>query len=112
MTELDMPPAILTNGDTARTRLTDPTTSHEAADSNTNREQVTEHVLHLFTRFGPMTDEELTIRYLVDTTSPPAAFDSPRKRRSDLTKTGHIIPTTIPGETKTGRRATKWALTK
>lgn len=34
------------------------------------------------------------------------------KRRSDLTKTGHIIPTTIPGETKTGRRATKWALAK
>lgn len=107
-TDLEVP--IIFPNDTARARLTDPPTSHAAADSNLNREEVAEHVLHLLKRFGPMTDEELTLRYLTDTTSPPAHFDSPRKRRSDLTKTGQVIATTTPGQSRTGRRTTTWSL--
>lgn len=108
--EGDTIPQIVANLDSARARKSDPLESHLAADSNVNREEVAEHVLHLFQRFGPMTDGELTVRFFVDTTSPEAHFDSPRKRRSDLTKAGRVIATSIPGETKSGRRATVWAL--
>lgn len=107
-TDLELPRIF--PDDTARARLTDPPTSHAAADSNTNREEVSAHVLHLLHRFGPMTDEELVVRYFADTTSPPAHFDSPRKRRSDLTKDGQIIATTTPGKSRTGRRTTVWTL--
>jgi hypothetical protein len=109
-TELDFTalPQIVTARDTARARRNDPATSHAAADSNTNREHVQEHVLHLLRRFGPMSDHELTVRYFVDSTSPAADFDSPRKRRSDLAKQGAVIATVLPGVGRTGRKATVW----
>lgn len=107
-TDLQLP--TIFPDDTARARLSDLDTSHLAADSNTNREEVAEHVLHLLKRFGPMTDEELVVRYFADTASPPAHFDSPRKRRSDLTKDGQVIATTTPGQSRTGRRTTTWSL--
>lgn len=78
--------------DNARTRTTDPITSHMAADSNTNRQAVEDHVAFLFAEFGFMTDEELTARYFSDPGAPAAHHDSPRKRRSDLTGSGKVIP--------------------
>jgi hypothetical protein len=101
-------PQIVTAGDTARARKSDPLESHLAADSNINREAVEEHVLHLFKRFGPMTDHALTVRYFADTTSPESDIDSPRKRRSDLAKRGAVIPTLLHGVGRTGRKATVW----
>ena len=77
--------------DTARTRTTDPITSHMAADSNTNRQAVEDHVAFLFAEFGFMTDEELTARYFSDPGAPAAHHDSPRKRRSDLTGKGAVV---------------------
>jgi hypothetical protein len=110
--EGDNLPQIVAERDTARARKTDPLTSHAAADSNQNREEVAEHVLHLLQRFGPMTDSELTVRFFVDTTSPEAHFDSPRKRRSDLTKAGLVIPTITRRPTTTGRASIVWTLAK
>lgn len=108
--EGDNIPQIVTNLDTARARKADPLTSHDAADSNQNREEVSEHVRHLLSRFGPMTDQELTVRFFADSTSPEAHFDSPRKRRSDLTKAGLVIPTITRRPTATGRASTVWTL--
>lgn len=96
--------------DTARARLHDPLTSHEAADSNENRELVEEFVLHLLTEKGPMNDWELTKAFFSADDHPDADFESPRKRRSDLTKKGQVLATTTvrPGRSK--RNTTVWTL--
>ena len=98
-----IPPGIIPNGDTARTRYNDPETSHLAADSNTDRELVEEHVYSLFQKKGPMTDWELTLAYIADDTSPAADWDSPRKRRSDLTKANRLVPTLERRPGRSGR---------
>lgn len=95
MSNTDFTPATLPPGlfpdDKPRTRLNDPITSHAAADSNTNRQAVEDHVAFLFAEYGFMTDEELTDMYFRGYEHPPAHFDSPRKRRSDLTGKGAVV---------------------
>ena len=101
-------PQMVAEGDTARARLDDPETSHQAADSNTNLDAVKEHVLSLL-RVRPLTDHELTVAYSKDD-HPAADFDSPRKRRSDLTKTGLVLATTERRSGRSGRPVTVWRI--
>lgn len=108
--EGDTIPQIVAELDSARARKSDPDTSHFAADSNVNREAVEEHVRHLFMIHGPMTDHELTLRYFVDSTSPASDFESPRKRRSSLSKAGVLVATLQRRPSRTGRPAIVWEL--
>lgn len=97
--------------DWARTRATDPDTSHAAADSNTNRRAVMTAVLGLFKTLGPMTDEELTAQYEARSRLlPPAHGDSPRKRRSDLANEGLLVATEMRRPTRSGRNAVVWTV--
>lgn len=91
MSATDAIPQILPD-DRARARKSDRETSHAAADSNSNRHAVEAHVITLFRKWGTLTDHELTVRYFNDETAPPAHQDSPRKRRSDLTDKGTVVP--------------------
>jgi len=103
-------PPIITTGDTARTRLQDPLTSHQAADSNGTRTAVEQLVFRLLAE-RPMTDVELTERYFATPGAPDTHADSPRKRRSDLTNRGVVIDTHRTRPTAGGRLATVWAVT-
>ncbi len=81
--------------DHARARLTDVTASHEGADlSAENIEVVRDAVRAIVRAAGPagITDRELTVRYFAGN-NPGCAIDSPRKRRSDLTRDGEVIVT-------------------
>jgi hypothetical protein len=93
--------------DTARARKTDPLTSHEAADSNKTRLLVEAVVFNLLSK-KPMTDEELTDAYDFGD-FPPAHIDSPRKRRSGLSKRGALC---IVGKSKSasGRATNIWGV--
>lgn len=102
-----IPPTL--GDDTARARRTDPETSHAAADSNTNRAEVEQFVLHLFDLYRYLTDQELTTLYFTEPSHPAAHDDSPRKRRSDLAKAGRLVQTTLPGKSRSGRAMTVWA---
>ena len=95
--------------DTARARLSDPRTSHDAADSNSARAAVEAQVHFLFARLGGMTDEELSRAYrqfFGYDTHP----DSPRKRRSDLAKKGVLVASDEVRPTVSGRASAVWAL--
>lgn len=96
--------------DDARARKTDPDTSHEAADSNKNRRLVEDTVFaRLLTH--PSTDQELTDWYGSTPGLPMAHVDSPRKRRSDLTKAGKVVATNVKRTNPNGGRAmTVWAV--
>jgi hypothetical protein len=93
--------------DTARARKTDPLTSHEAADSNQTRLLVEAVVFNLLSK-KPMTDEELTDAY-GEGDFPLAHHDSPRKRRSDLSKRGALY---IVGKrpSASGRASIVWGI--
>jgi len=106
----DAPPLIVLSGDTARTRLQDPVTSHRAADSNGTRTAVERLVFRLLAE-RPMTDVELTEKYFSTPGAPETHADSPRKRRSDLTNRGVVIDTHRTRPTAGGRHATVWATT-
>lgn len=99
---------IIWDDDSPRAREVDPETSHAAADSNANRAQVEAFVLELLTEHGPLTDAQLTQRYFRTASRPEAHFDSPRKRRSDLTRKGLVVAATDEGVSPSGRRANRW----
>lgn len=106
-----VPPLHSTFGeDTPRARREDPDTSHEAADSNENRDLCEDFVLQLLTDKGPMTDWELTIAFFARDDHPFADMESPRKRRSDLTKRGQVLATAEMRPGRSGRRTTVWAI--
>lgn len=107
-----MSTAILSTlgGDSVRARLGDPLTSHEAADSNISREVVESHVLHLFDTLGPMTDAELTDCYQISPSAPRTHFDSPRKRRSELSAKGELVKSNVTRLTPSGRKAIVWTV--
>ncbi|MET4702768.1 hypothetical protein [Frigoribacterium sp. UYMn621] len=102
-------PAIITNDDSARARYFDPLPSHQAADSNTNRTEVEAKVYSLLS-VRPMTDAELTTAYFAAPGAPAAHYDSPRKRRSDLTGKGIVVATNLTRPSPSGRHATVWGL--
>jgi hypothetical protein len=102
-------PSIYLTDDSPRARFSDPATSHYAADSNENRRLVMDSVLGLLLE-RPMSDEELEVAYFLRPGMPDAHGDSPRKRRSDLTKKGLVVATKLPAKSSTGRKVTVWAV--
>ena len=95
--------------DEPRARMTDPSTSHAAADSNENRRLVEDSVFGLLLEH-PMSDEELETTYFTRFGMPKAHIDSPRKRRSDLARKGLVIATKLAATSSTGRKVTVWAV--
>lgn len=96
-------------------RLTDPTTSHEAAkrvnpNKLTNTQEIITKLLEI-----PLTDEELVNAFQaytrlkqLGTLSSPSGI---RSRRNELYRAGKIEPISY-GKTTTGRRAIIWQKTK
>lgn len=90
-------------------RTDDPITSKLAGHSFRNS-PVLWAVYQLFKDLGPLTDTELTTRYFKDDGLPECHHDSPRKRRSDLTRAGLLHPVEMT-DGPFGRTVIKWALT-
>lgn len=112
-------PTILSQitGDSARTRETDPATSHEAADS-ISREALEDSEREVLTILAecplPQTDEALTEHHearaflgLAARTYTPARL---RTARAQLVELGRVVEGAERGRTKTGRSARTWTL--
>lgn len=86
-------------GASSLARSTDPDTSHAAAESQAPKLSTLQNiVLDLYTRVGEwgITDTELCVRYVAgwrDNEWPHVLFETPRKRRSDLTNLGLLTAT-------------------
>lgn len=101
----------------ARARKTDPSTSHAAAasiDELPKRQRAVLDIFHLFT--GPMTDENLVMKYEARTRNPHDASrrQSPsgiRTRRAELVAQGFLRDSQRKGKTRSGRSAVLWELT-
>lgn len=83
--------------DSPRARRTDPLTSHAAADKTAAElSEMKQRILGLFRELGRMTDSELNRIYLANADIrgwKPVRPDTPRKRRSDLTRDGWLVAT-------------------
>ena len=88
--------------DTARARRTDPAASHEAADiSAAGRDNILGLVRDLLIEAGTkgLTDRELTRQFFARHADIGCDLSSPRKRRSDLTRDGEAIVTSLRRKT-------------
>lgn len=100
--------------DTARARRSDPTTSHEAADSNDLAES-SAYVLLLLFAHGPLADHELTMKAAGDMSRylPGVIAYTPQRLRTarhELVESGHVVDTGIYRLTASRRRAKVWEL--
>ena len=91
--ESDMPQIVML-GDTARTRKTDPHTSHLAGDVSAHglRDAKT-RVMQLVTMHAPVTGSELNDLYRLTADRlgwPRLGLDSPRKRAGELARDGFL----------------------
>jgi hypothetical protein len=87
--------SIVMEGDTARTRGTDPLSSHVGGDvSAANRLAVRDAVMLLLMQEGSLTGQELNDLYELRATRqswPPVHVDSPRKRAGELAAEGFLV---------------------
>ena len=87
-------PAITPAGDKARTRRSDPTTSHIAADiSQANLAESKQRVLQIVKNHWPVTGVEVNELYATASRRHGwrrLAFDSPRKRLGELAEDGLV----------------------
>lgn len=78
-----------------RARLTDPLSSHVAADrSSRSRRPVADAVLWLIDQYGPMNGAALCDRYMSMRRVqqwPVVAYESPRKRAGELVESGELV---------------------
>lgn len=95
-------------------RLTDPTTSHDAAASVENVTATQKFILTLFS-IMPLTDEDLVhiyqqqIRMGADERDVPRASESGiRSRRAELVKKGLIVDSGLRQRLTSGRNAIVW----
>ena len=91
--ELDVPQIVML-GDTARTRKSDPHTSHLAGDVSAHglRDAKT-RVMQLVTMHAPVTGSELNDLYRLTADRlgwPRLGLDSPRKRAGELARDGFL----------------------
>lgn len=86
-------------------RITDPQTSHDAAESVTNVSPLKQVIIELLDK--PMTDPELftQIRYRY---SMPVTESGVRSRRAELVRAGRIKDTGIRKQLLSGRLAIVW----
>jgi hypothetical protein len=95
----------------ARARRGDPGTSHAAAASVADLRASQRAVLRAFTIYGPMTDEELVLRYS-DHASVRQSSSGLRTRRAELVAGGHLYDTGQKRKMRSGRSAIVWGPTK
>ena len=110
VTEQDTRPLQLWPEDRARTRINDPITSHQAADSNQPADSRAE-VMDILRRLGPLADHELVVAH--ELLRHPVRFTPQRLRtaRSELVELGQVA--VVEGKTRmtpTGRNALVWAV--
>ena len=91
--------------DTPRTRRTDPTTSHEAADL-TDVNASAGAVLDTLTQYGPKADFEL--HALMVSLGYPYTPERVRTARSALHHAGRVVPTAAYRLTPSNRRTQVW----
>lgn len=107
---------LATGIDDPRARTTDPDTSHLAADSTqanlSELQAIVLAILHDVPDFG-LTDSELD-RYYADNSGhrgwPSIRFETPRKRRSDLSKMGKLEDSGIRRLNPFGRLEVVWVV--
>ncbi len=96
----------------AHARTTDPTTSHEAAQSVRN-ETLTQRVILSILGISPLTDEELVNKYQAMqrglSTIPRASASGIRSRRNELAQAAKVFPVGYK-KTESGRKAIVWGL--
>jgi len=89
-----MPPPLFVDDDIPRARLSDPVTSHIAADATqTALKEAKVRVLHLVQLHQPVAGSQLNELYRLTASRlnwKPLAFDSPRKRAGELAAEGYI----------------------
>lgn len=97
-------PAITTSGDTARTRQSDPVTSHMAADESAKSlGYVKVGVLRIAAGYAyALTGIAFNTVYALRTDAQRGGFkragwDSPRKRAGELAKDGYLLAEIEPG---------------
>jgi hypothetical protein len=85
---------LLPGGDTARTRRTDPATSHRAADVSQETMRLTKvRVLIVVRENGPLVGSEINDLYRfrsARTNWERVAWDTPRKRAGELASDGYL----------------------
>lgn len=93
-------------------RSNDPITSLIGADHMYSRglSRLQQVVLALFVQHGDMTDSELTDRYHSTPGLPVVADDTPRKRRSDLTRLRMLVETGERRRNHRGQMETVWGV--
>ena len=105
---------MVTAGDEPRVRATDPEPSHLAADrSQKHLSQSQSIVLSIFRARGNFTDSELDTHYELLCRSqgwPVVKFDTPRKRRSQLTARDLIVDSGERRENEYGNPEVVWVL--
>lgn len=93
--DFDTRPVISLNGDTARTRRTDPLTSHAAGDrSQPGISALRLAVLRLLREEPLSTGNELNLVYAQRFERrgwPKCAWDSPRKRAQEMVELGFVL---------------------
>jgi hypothetical protein len=99
--------------DSARARRSDPDTSHLAADKSSKKlSQLQAIVLFLFMVHGEgLTDTELDDLYASNWERknwPRVRMDTPRKRRSDLTRLGRLEDSTVRRMSRHGSLEAVW----
>lgn len=94
MFDLDTLPEIVMADDSARTRKSDPITSHVAGDnSQRNLHESKRRVLELVKVHAPVTGRELNDLYSLAASRlnwKRIHFDSPRRRAGELAKDGYL----------------------
>lgn len=96
-------------------RLTDPETSHEAADSVRNLTLTKKAIISIFEKYNALTDDHLQIAYraLVSGGDAPRASESGiRSRRAELVAAGILEDSGHRIALEFGRSAILWTLTK
>lgn len=108
------------DGFTARSRVSDPETSHQAGASisaDTLRASQAAVIRAFWSENGKLTDEQLATSYAVFVRLFPGSFplQSPsglRTRRKELVDTGYLADSGERGETASGRKTIRWTLTE
>lgn len=89
-------------------RRTDPTTSHEAAESVQNLTETQKFILKALVR--PRTDVELVEAYRAFKLAPRASESGIRSRRAELVQAGVVVDSGDRTKLPSGRMATVWRL--
>lgn len=92
----------------AKARITDPRTSHAAAESVENITKTQSFIVQALKT--SRTDEELIMKYRSYRYAPPASESGIRSRRAELVAMGWVVDTGERKTTQSGRETIVWGL--